>query len=133
MTRGGSIVVTASTNAFWLESNLAHYNASKAAALAFARSAALDLAPEGIRVNAVSPGLIRTRLTRFVTENPERAQGYLRQIPLARFGEPEDVAAAVAFLASDDAAWITGQQIVVDGGQTIGTPLAHTPAPSGPA
>jgi 3-oxoacyl-[acyl-carrier protein] reductase len=125
----GSIVVTASTNAFWVESQTVHYNASKGGVATFVRSAALDLAPHGIRVNGVDPGMVRTRLTRYVTETPEHARDYLRQIPLGRFGEPSDVAEAICFLASDQAAWITGQRIVVDGGQTLGTPL---PSPEEP-
>ncbi len=120
---GGSIVVTASTNAFWIESNAAAYNASKGGARALVRSAAIDLAQYGIRVNSVAPGLIRTRLTRYVTDIPEHAADYLRNIPLHRFGEPDDVADAILFLASDDSRWITGHDLVVDGGQTIGTPL----------
>ncbi len=120
---GGAIVITASTNAFWVESNAAHYNASKGGVVAFVRSAALDLAASRIRVNAVDPGLVRTRLTTHVTENPENAADYLKRIPLNRFGEPIDIANAVLFLASDEAAWITGQDIIVDGGQTLGMPL----------
>lgn len=127
--QGGAIVATASTNAFWVESQTAHYGASKGAVATFIRSAALDLAASGIRVNGVDPGLIRTRPTRYVTEIPENARAYLRQIPLGRFGEPRDVAEAICFLASDQAAWITGQRIVVDGGQTLGTPL---PTPDEP-
>jgi NAD(P)-dependent dehydrogenase (short-subunit alcohol dehydrogenase family) len=119
----GSIVVTCSTNAFWVESNAAHYNASKGAVATFVRSAGLDLAPHGIRVNGVDPGLIRTRLTRYVTDIPENAADYLPRIPLGRFGEPRDIAEAILFLASDQSAWITGQRICVDGGQTLGTPL----------
>ncbi len=119
----GSIVVTCSTNAFWVESNAAHYNTSKGGVATLIRSAALDLAPHGVRVNGVDPGLIRTRLTRYVTEDPTNAAEYLRGIPLNRFGEPADIANAILFLASDESSWITGQRICVDGGQTLGTPL----------
>ncbi len=119
---GGRICVTASTNAFWMETDLAAYNASKAGLLALARTAAMELAPRGITVNAVGPGLIATDLTRGLTEDPDASRIYLRQIPLGRFGTPADVAAAVAFLVSADAAWITGHLLVVDGGQTLGTP-----------
>ena len=123
----GRIVVTASTNAFWMETNLAAYNASKAGVLAMVRTAAMELAPFGITVNAVGPGLIATDLTREVTDDPASARAYLGQIPLGRFGEPDDVAGAVAFLVSPDAAWITGHLLVVDGGQTLGTPFRDPP------
>ncbi len=122
--RGGRIVVTASTNAFWMETSLTAYDASKAGVVALVRTAAMELAPHGITVNAVGPGLIATDLTRALTEDPERARVYLRQIPAGRFGTPADVAGAVAFLVSPDAAWITGHVLVVDGGQTLGTPFA---------
>jgi 3-oxoacyl-[acyl-carrier protein] reductase len=119
---GGRIVVTASTNAFWMESDLVAYNTSKAGVLAMTRTAAMELAPLGITVNAVGPGLIATDLTRQLIEDPTNAVLYLRQIPAGRFGTPEDVAGAVAFLVSPDASWITGHLLVVDGGQTLGTP-----------
>jgi NAD(P)-dependent dehydrogenase (short-subunit alcohol dehydrogenase family) len=120
---GGRIVVTSSTNAFWMETDLAAYNASKAGVLAMTRTAAMELAPYGITVNAVGPGLIATDLTRSVTDDPANAAIYLRQIPAGRFGTPDDVAGAVGFLVSPDAAWITGHLLVVDGGQTLGTPF----------
>ena len=120
---GGRIVVTSSTNAFWMETDLAAYNASKAGVLAMTRTAAMELAPYGITVNAVGPGLIATDLTRSVTDDPANAAIYLRQIPAGRFGTPDDVAGAVAFLVSADASWITGHLLVVDGGQTLGTPF----------
>lgn len=120
---GGRIVVTSSTNAFWMETELAAYNASKAGVLAMTRTAAMELAMYGITVNAVGPGLIATDLTRSVTDDPANAATYLRQIPAGRFGTPDDVAGAVAFLVSPDASWITGHLLVVDGGQTLGTPF----------
>jgi 3-oxoacyl-[acyl-carrier protein] reductase len=119
---GGRIVVTSSTNAFWMESDLVAYNTSKAGVLAMTRTAAMELARYGITVNAVGPGLITTDLTRPLTDDPANAALYLRQIPAGRFGTPEDVAGAVAFLVSPDASWITGHLLVVDGGQTLGTP-----------
>jgi glucose 1-dehydrogenase len=117
---GGRIVLVASTNAFWVESNLAPYNASKAGIVALARTAALELAPYAITVNAVGPGLIGTPMTQPLLDNEHDAAAYLKQIPLGRFGVPADVAGAVAFLASDEAAWITGHHLIVDGGQTAG-------------
>lgn len=119
---GGRIVATASTNAFWMETDLAAYDASKAGVVGLIRTAAMELAPDRITVNAVGPGLIVTDLTREMAEDPDRARVYLRQIPAGRFGTPKDVAGAVAFLVSADATWITGHVLVVDGGQTLGTP-----------
>jgi NAD(P)-dependent dehydrogenase (short-subunit alcohol dehydrogenase family) len=124
---GGAIVVTASTNAFWVESNLAHYNTSKGGVVAFVRSAAIDLARYAIRVNAVAPGVVLTRIAAWVTEDPELAADYLKHIPLNRFAETIDVAKTVIFLASSDSAYITGQTIVLDGGQTLGI-LVEPPA-----
>jgi glucose 1-dehydrogenase len=120
---GGRIVVTSSTNAFWMETELAAYNASKAGVLAMTRTAAMELAPYDITVNAVGPGLIATDLTRSIIDDPANAAIYMRQIPAGRFGTPDDVAGAVAFLVSPDASWITGHLLVVDGGQTLGTPF----------
>ena len=117
---GGAVVVTASTNAFWVESNLAHYNTSKGGVVAFVRSAAIDLARYSIRVNAVAPGVVRTRIAAWVIEDPVLGPEYLKHIPLNRFAETIDVAKAVLFLASSDSAYITGQTLVLDGGQTLG-------------
>ena len=126
---GGTIVVTASTNAFWVESNLAHYNTSKGGVVAFVRSAAIDLARYHIRVNAVAPGVVLTRIAAWVTEDPQLAADYLKHIPLSRFAETIDVAKAVLFLASNDSAYITGQTLVLDGGQTLGILVDPPDAP----
>jgi NAD(P)-dependent dehydrogenase (short-subunit alcohol dehydrogenase family) len=117
---GGAIVVVSSTNSFFVESGHAHYSSSKGGVATFVRSAALDLAQYGIRVNAVSPGVIRTRLSAHLTDHPVEGPAYEQQIPMGRYGEPGDVAPAVTFLASDDAAYITGADLVVDGGVTLG-------------
>jgi NAD(P)-dependent dehydrogenase (short-subunit alcohol dehydrogenase family) len=119
----GAIVVTSSINGFHVERGMSVYNTSKGGVDAFVRSAAMDLGPHGIRVNAVAPGVVRTRISRFVIEDPVLGPQYLRTIPLGRFGEPEDVAALVRFLASDEAAYLTGQTVVLDGGQTLGIAL----------
>jgi NAD(P)-dependent dehydrogenase (short-subunit alcohol dehydrogenase family) len=113
----GSIVLTASTNSFDGEADLVAYNASKAGLLGLLRTAANELGPYGIRINAVCPGLIRTRLTASSFSNPRVISDYFRHIALGRGGEPEEVAQAVMFLGSDLASYITGTTLVVDGGQ----------------
>ena len=95
--RGGAIVVIASTNSYDGEARLAAYNASKAGLLGLVRTAANELGPFQIRVNAVCPGLIRTRLTEGYFANPEILRNYFRQIPLGRGGEPDQVAQASVF------------------------------------
>ena len=117
---GGSIVCTTSINAWFVEETHAVYNVTKAAVWALVRSAAIDLARHRIRVNGVAPGVVDTPLAAFVTRDPVLGPEYLRTIPLGRFAAPADIAAAVAFLASPDAGYITGQNIVLDGGQTLG-------------
>jgi len=116
--RGGSIVITASTNSFDGEADLIAYNASKAGLLGILRTAANELGPYGIRINAVCPGLIRTQLTASNFSNPSVISDYFKHIALGRGGEPDEVAQAVMFLASDLASYITGTTLVVDGGQT---------------
>jgi NAD(P)-dependent dehydrogenase (short-subunit alcohol dehydrogenase family) len=115
--RKGSVVLTASTNSFDGEADLVAYNASKAGLLGLLRTAANEWGPYGIRINAVCPGLIRTRLTASSFSNPSVISEYFEHIPLGRGGEPEEVAQAVMFLASDLASYITGTTLVVDGGQ----------------
>jgi NAD(P)-dependent dehydrogenase (short-subunit alcohol dehydrogenase family) len=115
--RRGAIVITASTNSFDGEAELIAYNASKAGLLGILHTAANELGPYQIRVNAVCPGLIRTRLTASYFSAPQVLKEYFRDIPLGRGGEPEEVAAAIAFLASDLASYITGAALLVDGGQ----------------
>lgn len=98
-------------------SNLVHYSASKAGILGFTRAAALELAPYGIRVNAIAPGAIETPGTKVVGE--EALKQIEQTIPLRRIGQPEDIANLVVFLASGDSSYITGQLIIADGGMTI--------------
>lgn len=98
--------------------NTAHYAASKGGVNGFIRSAALELAPRGITVNGVEPGYIDTPA---MSQMKARfgLEAITRNIPAKRLGAPEDIAAAMLFLASDEASYITGQTIVVDGGSTL--------------
>jgi NAD(P)-dependent dehydrogenase (short-subunit alcohol dehydrogenase family) len=114
---GGAIVLTASTNSFDGEARLVAYNSSKAGLLGLVHTAANELGPYQIRVNAVCPGLIRTRLTERHFSSPEILRDYFRQIPLGRGGEPAEVAQACIFLASGLASFITGATLFIDGGQ----------------
>lgn len=115
--RRGSIVLTASTNSYDGEPDLIAYNASKAGLLGILHTAANELGPYGIRVNAVCPGLIRTRLTATTFSDRKALSEYFKHIPLGRGGEPEEVAYAILFLASNLASYITGAALLVDGGQ----------------
>jgi 3-oxoacyl-[acyl-carrier protein] reductase len=115
--RGGAIVNMASTNALEGEAGYAHYNASKGGIAMLTRTMAIELGPHGIRVNALCPGKISTPL-QGEAEGEEYTRRFVRdRIPLGRSGTPEEVAAGYAFLASDEASFITGELLVVDGGQ----------------
>ena len=115
--RSGSIVITASTNSYDGEKWLAAYNATKHGVLGILHTAANELGPWGIRVNAVCPGYIRTRLTAQGFESEEFMRDYTRHLPLGRGGEAEEVASVAAFLASPLASYVTGADLYVDGGQ----------------
>jgi NAD(P)-dependent dehydrogenase (short-subunit alcohol dehydrogenase family) len=112
-----------STNAVFAEESTVHYSASKGALVAMVRAASLDLARHGIRINAVAPGMIRTRMAAPLTEDATAAADFLENVPLGRFGEPEDIAAVVRFLASEEAAYVTGTLLIADGGLTAGMKL----------
>jgi len=110
----GRIVNIASVAGLMGNAGQANYAASKAAVIAFARSLAREVGVRGITVNAVAPGFIATAMTDVLPEDVKKA--YLELIPMKKFGLPKDVASAVRFLLSDDAAYITGQVISVNGG-----------------
>ena len=115
--QGGVIVNMSSTNGLVGEEQYAHYNASKGGILQLTKTMALELGKFGIRVNALCPGYILTPLNREIY-SPQVVQTYIQEnIPLKRAGQSEDVAAAYAFLASDDATFIHGTGLVIDGGQ----------------
>lgn len=115
--RSGSIVNISSVVALMGNAGQANYAAAKAGILGFTRSVAKEMAARGIRVNAVTPGFIKTDMTSVLSEKVVAAME--ASIPLARLGEPEDIAKAVLFLVSDNSAYITGQTLHVDGGMVM--------------
>jgi NAD(P)-dependent dehydrogenase (short-subunit alcohol dehydrogenase family) len=116
--RGGAIVNMASTNALGGEEEFAHYNASKGGVLQLTRTMALELGPRGIRVNCVCPGFIDTPMNQHLATEEQMREYERTKVPLGRRGRADEVAAAFAFLASDEASFIHGEALVIDGGQT---------------
>jgi NAD(P)-dependent dehydrogenase (short-subunit alcohol dehydrogenase family) len=117
--RGGAIAINASTAAAHVCDLLGAYAASKAGLRMLARSLASELGVHRIRVNLVMPGVIETAMTRSLIEDPAVRADVLSETPVGRLGAPEDVAKLAAFLCSDEASYITGAEVLVDGGQTI--------------
>ena len=118
--RKGAVLVTSSTNGFLAEPDSSAYDISKGALVMLTRTLALSLAPHGIRVNAIAPGLIDTPLSNAWMQGRHGVrERYEARIPLQRLGTPEDCASAAVFLCSDAAAYLTGEILVVDGGLTI--------------
>jgi NAD(P)-dependent dehydrogenase (short-subunit alcohol dehydrogenase family) len=115
----GSVINVSSVNGLKAEANQAHYNASKGGMNLLGMSMALELAPLGIRVNNLCPGFIETRLTKPMIESPPDIAEYLKSIPMQRVGQPDDLTGAAVFLASEDSLYMTGHNLVVDGGQVI--------------
>lgn len=118
----GAIVVTASTNAFQPEAGGLGYNTSKSGQVAVMHTAALELSRHGIRVNALAPGIINTRLSAFVINHPVQSKVFLERIPIGRFAEPEEMAKPILWMCSDDASYLSGHLMVVDGAMTVGLP-----------
>lgn len=119
--RGGGLVITTSTNGFQAEADSTAYDTSKGALVMLVRTLAVSLAPHGIRVNGIAPGLIKTPLNAAWMESRSSGlvQHYEKKILLGRIGSPEDCAGAVAFLCSPAADYITGEIITIDGGLTV--------------
>jgi meso-butanediol dehydrogenase / (S,S)-butanediol dehydrogenase / diacetyl reductase len=120
MPRFGSIVHMSSVVGITGVNDRAAYSSAKGALVALARNMAVDYASRNIRVNCVCPGFVRTPFIQGLISDPEREEKIVRQHPLGRLGEPEDIANAVLFLISDEASWITGHALIVDGGFSIG-------------
>jgi 3-oxoacyl-[acyl-carrier protein] reductase len=119
MEGGGSITIISSVDSQAPVAGLAHYSAAKAGAEALVRSAALELGPRGIRCNAVLPGVVRTPLMAAMLERPGITESFVERTPLGRIAAGDDIADAVAFLASREARWITGVSLAVDGGMSL--------------
>jgi len=115
----GAIVNLASISGIVAFTDSSHYAAAKTGVTGLTRSLAMEMGTHGIRVNAVAPGIIATEMTRRSLEAPELSGGWLRRIPQHRYGTPEEVAGVIAFLASNDAFYVNGELIFIDGGGTF--------------
>jgi NAD(P)-dependent dehydrogenase (short-subunit alcohol dehydrogenase family) len=117
--KGGSVVNLSSIMATQHLRQLSAYSTAKAAIAGLSRSLAVEFAPYNIRVNYMCPGFIPTTLTSRYTEHPALSKGLIAQMPMRRFGTPEEVARVALFLASDDSSYTTGEGIMVDGGMSL--------------
>ena len=115
---GGSVINISSIAGIVAGGTSAVYHASKAAVRLFTKAAAVQLAPYGIRVNSIHPGDVITPMTAAYFTDPANVEDRIRKTPLGRLGTPEDVAQAVLFLASDESSYMTGAELVLDGGRT---------------
>jgi glucose 1-dehydrogenase len=116
---GGVIVNMSSVHEFIPWPGFAHYCASKGGMKLLMETAARELAPNGIRLVNIAPGAIVTPINKFVLDDPEQKHAVESEIPMNRMGQPEEIAAAVAWAASEEASYITGTTIVVDGGMSL--------------
>ncbi|BET42708.1 MULTISPECIES: SDR family NAD(P)-dependent oxidoreductase [Atlantibacter] len=114
----GNVVNISSVSGLGGDWGMSVYNAAKGAVTNFTRALAMDYGADGVRVNAICPGFTFTELTEDMKQNEPLLQKFYERIPLKRAGEPEDIADAIAFIASDDARYITGVNLPVDGGLT---------------
>lgn len=115
----GSIVNISSINYAAATDGISHYCAAKAAVSQFTKVAAAELAPSDIRVNAIAPGLVRTPMSEGGFLDGRMGEEFIAHTPMGRYGEPDDIAKAVIFLASDESGWVTGVTLSVDGGSHI--------------
>ena len=117
----GSLIFVSSTQGILASPLMGVYGMTKAAAISLAKTLAVELGPSGIRANAIAPGLIETRFAGALTSNDDIMKRYLERTPIKRVGQPDDIAGAVLFLASDASSYLTGQTIVIDGGYSVAT------------
>ena len=118
----GSVIFVSSIGGFRGSASLGIYGVSKAADMQLARALAVEWGPQGVRVNSIAPGLVRTDFARALWEDPANLKRRTRDTPLQRIGEPDEIAGAAVFLASRASGFMTGQSIVVDGGVLAGAP-----------
>lgn len=114
--QGGSVINISSAAAFRSWEGLGAYGVSKAAVNMMTQILAAELGPEGIRVNGVAPGVVRTRFSEVLWKDPQRSSDYVNRVPLRRVAEVDDIVGAALYLASDASSYVTGQTLVVDGG-----------------
>lgn len=117
--REGAIIVISSVGGLIGSDVIGAYNLSKAADFQLVRNLAIEFGPHNVRINAIAPGVIRTDFAKALYEDPAKEAAIRRATPLGRIGEPEEIAGAAVFLASKAGAYVTGQNIVIDGGTTI--------------
>jgi NAD(P)-dependent dehydrogenase (short-subunit alcohol dehydrogenase family) len=117
--RAGCVLNLSSIDAFMVEPDLTYYGTAKAAVTNLTKSTALEWASQGVRVNAIAPGWIDTPMNQAERDDPEAEARILADIPMGRWGRPEEIAAAAVFLCSDAASFVTGEILIVDGGQTL--------------
>ena len=117
--RDGAIILVSSVGGLKGSGVIGAYNVSKAADFQLARNLAVELGPHNVRVNCIAPGLVQTDFARALWENPESRAAYTARTPLARIGQPDEIAGAAVFLARPAGSFMTGQSLVIDGGQTI--------------
>jgi|LNFM01.1.fsa_nt_gb NAD(P)-dependent dehydrogenase (short-subunit alcohol dehydrogenase family) len=116
----GSVVNVASIQGLGAAITQGVYGMTKAAVLSMTKTLAVELGPSGIRVNAVAPGLVKTRFASAIVENEDLVKRVVERTPLGRYAEPDEIAPAALYLASDAASYVTGHTLVIDGGMTLG-------------